>query len=474
MEGEYWLFQAWEARGGGWADTVTEEGWKGFYDALAKARASLTSAWQMHPDYPEAAAKMIRVTMGEAGRHSDTPRDWFGRAIQAQADYLPAYAHYTYQLLPRWGGSHEALWAFGSDCLATKRFDTAIPYQYFLALGRIANDLDGPGTTLWTDPVVFSNLQVMCEGYIGSDNPPRPKHAYQSLYAAICWRAGRYEQARRILEQLGEQVDDHVFMHEFKVPFDTARMEIYALTSPWADRLKTASTRAGTEAMDAYRQIMVDAAADSNVSAYAAQKLEALQLASKNAQGDWVALTFPKDLSGWSVRGGLWRVEDDGAVVGESTRGGLLLVCDHLFASDLEVRGEIEFLQAPYMYKFNAAIGVGANDRKPNDLYTCLLYHAEREAVAAPGFRAPQRLTKPANVNRQNSFVLRIQDGRLSLTLNDSPVFENQPMILYDTDSPQRLAIGGYYWYPGATLRFRNLRVRSLKPAHTTAGPAPS
>ena len=146
VEGNYWLARAWEARGTGWANTVTDEGWKGFYAGLAKARTSLTSAWKMHADYPEAAAKMIRVAMGEGDRQKETPRDWFGRAIQAQADYLPAYDHYEFDLFPRWGGSHEAMLSFGSECLATKRFDTAIPYQYYVMLLKVINDID------WTFP----------------------------------------------------------------------------------------------------------------------------------------------------------------------------------------------------------------------------------------------------------------------------------------------------------------------------------
>ena len=37
LEGEYEINEAWKARGGGYADTVTEEGWKGFRQHLAQA-----------------------------------------------------------------------------------------------------------------------------------------------------------------------------------------------------------------------------------------------------------------------------------------------------------------------------------------------------------------------------------------------------------------------------------------------------
>lgn len=467
VEGDYWMAQAWKARGSGWAKTVTDEGWKGFYDGLAKARASLTSAWKMLPDYPEAAAKMIRVAMGEGDQQKETPQVWFGRAIQAQADYLAAYNRYEYQLLPRWGGSHEAMLNFGSECLATKRFDTAIPYRYYVIVGKVVNDLDSPGTALWEDPAVFTNLQVMCEGYINSDNPPQRKSGYQSLYAAICWRTGHYDVARRILDELGDKAESHIFMRDFKTPFDAARSEIYALTSPFAYDLKAAQTLAASnfhiKAIDGYQDVMAQANADSNVIAYASQKIEALRLTVKTAQGDWIPLAIPGDLKGWSVRAGAWKVEDDGAVVGESTRDGLLLVCDQLFDPNMEIKGELEFVQAPYKFKFNGAIAVGASDRKPNDLYSCLLYQAEREASAGPGFRSSDRVTKPASVEGKNAFLMRSRDGRLTLIVNGATVFENAIMIRYDADSQQRVAVGGYYWYPGATVRFKNLQIRSLK-----------
>ena len=468
VEGEYWIAQAWKARGHGWANTVTDDGWKGFYAGLAKARTSFTSAWKMHPDYPEGAANMIRITMGEGDRQKEPPRVWFGRAIEAQADYLPAYRHYEYQLLPRWGGSHEAMLNFGFECLATKRFDTDIPYQYYVMVYKVVNDLDSPGTALWDDPAIFTNLQEMCEGYIKSDNAPGRKPAYQSEYASICWRTGHYDIARRILDELGDKFEGYAFMRDFSTPFDTACTEIYALTSPFADNLKAARTLAASnfhaKAINYYQDIAHRANGDSNVIAYASQKIEALRMTMKASQGDWVPLAISKDLTGWSVRAGVWKVENDGAVLGESTQAGLLLVCNQLFGPNIEIKGELEFVQAPYKFKFNGGVVVGATDEKPNDFYSCLLYQAEREAsVGAPSFRSSDRVTKPASVEAKNSVLMRIRDNRLTVIVNGSSVFDEAAMEGYHADKQQRVGIGGYYWYPGAVLRFRNLQIRSLK-----------
>ena len=217
-------------------------------------------------------------------------------------------------------------------------------------VNNVVGDLDSPGTVLWEDPAVFTNLQVMCEGYINSANPPDRKSVYQSAYAAICWRTGHYDMARRILDELGDKVDGQIFMRDFKVPVAVARAEIYALAGPFAHDLNAARTLVASNlhmrAIDGYQDVVKLANGDTNVVAYATQKIEALRLTMQTTQGEWVPLAIPKDMTGWSVRAGVWKVDDDGAVVGESTPDGLLLVCNQLFDQNLEIKGELEFIQA--------------------------------------------------------------------------------------------------------------------------------
>jgi hypothetical protein len=471
VEGNYWIADAWKARGSGWAKTVTEAGWKGFYASLAKARTNLTTAWEMHPDYPEAATRMIQVAKGEAGQREESPHLWFDRAILAQLDYTPAYREYTEQLLPRWGGSHEAMLNFGWECLDTRRFDTDIPWQYYVMVYRIVNDLDSPGTALWNDPAVYSNLQTMCEGYIKADNTPDKKTAYQSAYAAICWRTGHYDKARRILDDLGDKAEGHVFLRDFKTPFDAARTEIYALISGFADDLNKAQTLVAsnnqTKAITLYKDIMERADGDTNIIVYTGQQIEMLKTAIKANQGDWIPLTIPKDLTGWTVRAGVWKVEDDGAATGESTREGLLLVFNQTFGPNVEIKGELEFVKAPYKFKVNGGLALGSTDLRPHDFYSCLLYQAEREVSAGKGrgFRGSARVVKPADVQAGNAVLMRTRNNRLTLVVNGSTVLNEVVMEAYEPDKGQRVGLGGYYWYPGAVLRFKNLQIRSLQDA---------
>ncbi|MCP4691384.1 MAG: hypothetical protein GY859_25290, partial [Desulfobacterales bacterium] len=90
-EGEAEVDAAWEARGGGWAKKVSDEGWEGFRAHLQLARAALTEAWELRPDYPDAAGRMITVAMGGGAEPGEDEFFWFNRAVAAQMDFAPAY-----------------------------------------------------------------------------------------------------------------------------------------------------------------------------------------------------------------------------------------------------------------------------------------------------------------------------------------------------------------------------------------------
>src|SRR5262249_44148578 len=78
LQGEYEIMLAWRARGGGYSDTVTAQGWQGFKDHLTEARTALTKAWKLHPERVLAPARMIYVSLGDSG--IDEMRTWFDRA----------------------------------------------------------------------------------------------------------------------------------------------------------------------------------------------------------------------------------------------------------------------------------------------------------------------------------------------------------------------------------------------------------
>jgi hypothetical protein len=154
--------RAWQARGGGWAANVTEEGWKGFEQHMVAARDHLTEAWTLNPEWPEPASKMIGVVMAGHGAPDDSERLWFDRAVAAEFDYLPAYQAMLWSLMPRWGGSHQELYALGRECLDTRRFDTSVPLVYMQAFNHIVTDI-GSTYDYYKTPGVYEYLQTLAD-----------------------------------------------------------------------------------------------------------------------------------------------------------------------------------------------------------------------------------------------------------------------------------------------------------------------
>jgi hypothetical protein len=102
LAGEFHINEGWRARGGGYADTVSRQGWKGFGEHLKQAETFLTDAWELRPDWPQAPARMVYVELGQSG--AQQMRLWFDRTLLAQADYSSAWH------TMRWGAAATLVW----------------------------------------------------------------------------------------------------------------------------------------------------------------------------------------------------------------------------------------------------------------------------------------------------------------------------------------------------------------------------
>jgi hypothetical protein len=230
--GRYEIAAAWEARGGGWASEVTQEGWAGFKTHLNAARDLLTAAWKLHPEFPEAPTEMITVAMGRADGEAHHEKDWFYRAVAAQMDYQAAYDAMMWDLHPRWSGSYDAMYAFGVECLETRRFDTGVPMMFVVALQSIAEDNDDD-LTYWRKPETYSHLKRFYAGYKAQMEETKAseetRNGLESMHAATDYLTRHYEDARVRLAKLGDNVDSDAF-ESFAGPLDRAIRDIEART----------------------------------------------------------------------------------------------------------------------------------------------------------------------------------------------------------------------------------------------------
>jgi|GEM_PF-1890742 len=97
---------SWEARGGGYAPTVTEEGWTTFEELSTAALAALDGVSQRPAD--DAYYYQLRMSIRNAAEGAEKIRDDFERAVAIDPGDFGIYASYLNKLRPQWGGSLEA------------------------------------------------------------------------------------------------------------------------------------------------------------------------------------------------------------------------------------------------------------------------------------------------------------------------------------------------------------------------------
>ena len=94
---------AWKARGGGYANTVTDEGWKLMGERLNQAAQTLRSARDLNGGGPVYWSSLLRVSLGLQVEKADY-NSFFNEAVKEYPYYVPYYQVRATYLLPRWYG----------------------------------------------------------------------------------------------------------------------------------------------------------------------------------------------------------------------------------------------------------------------------------------------------------------------------------------------------------------------------------
>lgn len=94
---------AWNARGNGYADTVSEARWRHFNERLARARKVLDRAGELPEKCPGLYTAAQRVALGQGWDRVDYRR-LVGDAIAFEPTFGQIYTNTCYWLLPRWYG----------------------------------------------------------------------------------------------------------------------------------------------------------------------------------------------------------------------------------------------------------------------------------------------------------------------------------------------------------------------------------
>jgi hypothetical protein len=165
----------WFFRGGGYADTVSDDGAKKFQDYLARAREFLEKHKSEMTSDPQWYVAMLKIALGQGWE-----KDQFEPLLKEGLDHFPFY--YRIYLagmelyLPNWGGNMDDLDLFVDDAVArTSSKEGTTLYARIYASG--GHGLDNEDSRMqW--PKLFNALEEMRQRY------PDPKNDNKSAYFA--------------------------------------------------------------------------------------------------------------------------------------------------------------------------------------------------------------------------------------------------------------------------------------------------
>ncbi len=314
IEGKDYVEKAWEARGGGYASTVTNSQWQRFNSYLEDAHSTLEQAYTENPDHPSAAASLITVEMGRNHDDFEELRHWFDCAVNAQVDYVPAYTNLLWGMRPRWGGSHDQIVKFGEACLDTHRFDTASPWWLIQAHRDCASEWDLPHY-YYIELRGRDTFQKLFDGYLNSAEREPWRAFDQSQAAAFWYMCQEYDRAWPLLQALEFQLDPRIQAEWNLYDMEFLRDKTAAFVSPAGPLLKDAEVAENgfnaRYAADYYRQGLETAGVPEDAKPFIRDRLAMMELEAASEGGNPVIFLPGDDGSGWVQEGEHWKFGKD-------------------------------------------------------------------------------------------------------------------------------------------------------------------
>ena len=340
IEAKRLITDAWKARGGGYINTVSPQGYATFNEDLNQANQFLTQAWQLHPDYPVAASLGVYAVLNQG---ADGMRMWFDRAMAAQIDSPAAWINMRWGLRPRWYGSTEAELAFGKTALSTGRFDTDVPRKLFDCVTDIEEETPHPwGKRLFGRSDIWPELQRMYAGYTIEPSQAKYRTGWRSSYAIVAYFAGHYDVAAQQLEQIGWQLPA-ASISSWGEDLSAMPLEVAARTGPLAKEIVDAEkARASGNRAVALRKFAALAAlktSDRRTQEFIRFRLGHLTEEEHLEEGRWISLIPSKDHDeDWVYRFGDAHRTPAGDLDVEYHKKGHMLYPKLQVGSDFEVR----------------------------------------------------------------------------------------------------------------------------------------
>jgi len=218
----FWNGYAWHARGGGYANSVTETGWQLFRERLQKAERILLDSRSYASDNPVWYYVYINVALG-LGWDKQQILDLYREAAGKEPQFYWNSFAAARAALPKWGGNRELM-----DQVArlAAEFSSATDGDilYTRTYWYISNDLDKDlfSDTLVSWPRMRSGFRELLDRYPDSDRN-------LNFFAAFACRAGDRDTYLELMHAIG---DDRILESAWKKDYtrDACNRRFFSIT----------------------------------------------------------------------------------------------------------------------------------------------------------------------------------------------------------------------------------------------------
>jgi hypothetical protein len=163
---------AWAWRGEDFAANVAPQNYQHYQELLARAAALLDQHPQVAREDPQWDALRVSVAR-EQGASSDQILALAGRALEREGYYYPLHSAVANALLPRWGGSREALLEYVRMALGHSRLEGTQAYAriwYYVARASAAAPIDDLNALGGKWPPMQQGLAELLKAYPSTFN----------------------------------------------------------------------------------------------------------------------------------------------------------------------------------------------------------------------------------------------------------------------------------------------------------------
>lgn len=448
--------------------------------------ASLAASWKLNPEVPEPAARLFYEGWQQLSIEGASTQEWFDRIVAAQFDYPVPYERAWTWLGPSWMGSVEESMAFGRGCVATKRFDTAVPLFLVHAIKALA--INGDWTRIRNQPENGEVLVALGRGLLAEPSRRGDEARWRSLAAVWAWMGGRDREAADWLAELGGEELHPVALQELRFFASTQREmrgEVAIRLTParedYEQGKKLYEDHRLSEARDAWTRALA-AAEDGAGKSWVREWLALTDFEIEARKGEW--LRVPMDPAFWAFRAGKWSISPDGALLLQGEERTAFARFRGRLGLSYEMRGRFDFT-VPDGAPRHPELGIAYRSTGGSFVQCFTWTHGERlHAAMRHGIWAPvldRAESKTASfpvvppevaipLEKVTHFLLRTDAGHVTMELNGERIWDHVENHTLEGGGEYN-RIGFVAREPGARnqIAIRDLEIRRLP-----APPAPA